>query len=467
MGCHPSQGVVAHPVPGCRPVRDRAAIVAAPSARTRLTALIVALAALATIAMPSDAAPITEHRKLVAPDGDFGDIFGSAVATSRDRLVIGAMFDEAAGPFRSGSAYLYDSSGTLLGRLTAPDPQVGAEFGVAVAVDESVVVVGADNESTAVAEQRGAAYLFDHDGELIAKLTAPDGMAMDHFGRSVAVGDGVVAVGAIDSDLNGPSAGAVYLFDYAGNHLRTLVDDVGSSTGFGRGLALDGDRLVIGAYPIDRAVGGVAYVTDLRGTRLATLLPPDPQANSSFGTTMAMASGRVLVGASWADEGSGSAYLFDAAGSWLRTLKAPDADQNDFFGSAVALMGNLAVIGAPGDSNDVGWDAGSIYVADLGTSAITKIVGSDTRDGDLFGGALAARDSHLLVGAQSARPSGQNSGAAYLFDLTPTSCSDTANPSRDEVGLVSGPAHGMEGHLGPFSTPVHATSCDLIVPAGG
>ncbi len=59
----------------------------------------------------------------------------------------------------------------------------------------------------------GSAYLLDtFTGDLLHKLTAPDGANNDQFGGSVAISGGTALIGAHFDDDNGSGSGSAYLF---------------------------------------------------------------------------------------------------------------------------------------------------------------------------------------------------------------------------------------------------------------
>ena len=111
----------------------------------------------------------------------------------------------------SGSAYLFDLSGTQVAKLTASDGAAYDYFGSSVAISGSTVVVG----GVWMGRDWGSAYLFDLSGTQVAKLTASDGAAKDYFGRSVAISGSTVVVGAGADDDNGADSGSAYLFSAA------------------------------------------------------------------------------------------------------------------------------------------------------------------------------------------------------------------------------------------------------------
>ena len=79
------------------------------------------------------------------------DNFGSSVAISGTRVVVGAPSDDT-GAFDAGSAYVYDlSSGTPtmpVATLNKPVPAVQDYFGSSVAISDKRVVVGAPADDT-------------------------------------------------------------------------------------------------------------------------------------------------------------------------------------------------------------------------------------------------------------------------------------------------------------------------------
>ena len=104
------------------------------------------------------------------------------------------------------------------------------QFGGSIAIDNGVVAVGAhwddDNGNAS-----GSAYLFDATtGQQLHKLLPSDGAAGDCFGFSIAIANGVVAVGALDDDDNGTASGSAYLFDATtGQQLYKLLPSDGAA----------------------------------------------------------------------------------------------------------------------------------------------------------------------------------------------------------------------------------------------
>jgi len=262
--------------------------------------------------------------KFVAFDASAGDFFGASVALdvgfNGGVVAIGASFDDDNGS-DSGSVYLYNPfNGDLLGKLHPNDPAAGDAFGNALAIDDGVLAVGA-YRSDSPDFRSGAVYLFDMtNGMQLAKLTPDDGGASDFFGWSIAMHNGIVAVGAWGHDAAGSAAGAVYLFD--------------AST----------------------------------GAQLAKFVPDDAQADDRFGYSVSMDKGVVLVGSYHDDdrgEDSGSAYIFGASSlDQLYKLSSTQGAADDLFGRAVAVSNNTIVVGSIGDTV-FGSNSGSAQVFTL------------------------------------------------------------------------------------------------------
>ena len=103
----------------------------------------------------------------------------------------------------------------------------------------------------------------------VAKLTAGDGAAEDHFGYSVAIDSGTVVVGTYRDYNNGIASGSVSVFrtsDGGATYVEVamlLPSDAAADDNFGWSVAINGDTVVIGARSDDAGGAwgsGSAYV---------------------------------------------------------------------------------------------------------------------------------------------------------------------------------------------------------------
>ena len=210
--------------------------------------------------------------KLTASDGADGDEFGHSVAVHGDTVVIGAYKHNG----NTGTAYVFtrneEGAWSQEAKLTASDGAAGDEFGYSVAVHGDTVVVGAYQHDANSLSNSGAAYVFSKptNGGWVttntetAKLTDLGGAALDRFGRSVAVHEMEVVVGAYFSEAG---KGAAYVFTtpntgWAGiiaEPAQLAASDGAATDHFGWSVALGGNTIVVGANG-DANETGAAYL---------------------------------------------------------------------------------------------------------------------------------------------------------------------------------------------------------------
>ena len=100
----------------------------------------------------------TQIKKFQSSDVAANDRFGWSVAVSSNRIVVGVPYEDTTAS-DAGSAYIFDIDGNELAKIQASDAGSGDRFGTAVAVSNSRIVVGAPYEDTA-ASNAGAGYVF-------------------------------------------------------------------------------------------------------------------------------------------------------------------------------------------------------------------------------------------------------------------------------------------------------------------
>jgi hypothetical protein len=311
----------------------------------------------------------TQASKLVGDPpaaGDFSPNFGQVVAADGQRLVVGA----ASEGNLNGAVYLYDGMGGVWG----PGPTMkwigeatGAadEFGSSVAVSGDRVIVGASGVFPA-----GVVYIFDRqtDGSWPATGTtilSPDPTNIYGLGAAVAVDGDRVLISASQGVL-------VYAHQSDGSWALegTLMAPMAKAR-FGSTVSISGTRALIGAAG-DVSGGtttGYAYIFDRQAngtwTQTAQFAEPGPNAGPSdeFGWSVSLEGDRALVGARAENRspgtggmiGIGSAFLFQrlASGSWDAGTEihsaAGDEIANRDFGMAVSLSFPYALVGAPFD----------------------------------------------------------------------------------------------------------------------
>ena len=336
----------------------------------------------------------TEEAKLIASDGAYADVFGWAVALDGARALISARGDDDYG-YAGGSAYVfgYDSaSGTWQeeAKLIPSDGGGLGTFGSSVALSGDRALVGAewDNDNGAFS---GSAYVFCYDSlsgtwHQEAKLLASDGTDYAVFGWSVIVSGDRALIGACGDVGNGNDSGSAYVFRYDSasgdwqEEAKLIPSDGSTGDSFGWTVSLSGDRALIGA-PYEDANGicsGSAYLfgyDSVSGTwhEETKLTASDGGYLKCFGKSVALFGDRALLGAPGDDtNGSfiGSTYLFSydsASGIWQEEaiLRASDGTGGEEFGISVALCDDRALVGANEDDNENGVESGAAYAFDF------------------------------------------------------------------------------------------------------
>ncbi len=216
----------------------------------------------------------TFQAKLLANDGAADDYFGYTVAADGDTAVVGAWRADTPGGTDAGAAYAFTRSGTSWtqeSKLIATDGIPFANFGFWVDIAGDRALVGAPADDGAVGTDVGSAYTFVRSGGTWtqeAKLTASDGEAADQFGVSVALEADVALIGAmLDDNALGGNAGAAYVFVRSGTtwiqRTKLTASDGGDQDRFGYAVAADPSAAIVSAYGDDTQVAtdvGSAYL---------------------------------------------------------------------------------------------------------------------------------------------------------------------------------------------------------------
>ena len=277
-----------------------------------------------------------EQQKLLASDGQADDAFGAEVVISGNYAIVGAIYDDDNGS-SSGSAYVFERmAGTWVERqkLLASDGQAGDLFGAEVSISGDDAIVGAlqddDNGSAS-----GSAYIFERVAGTWTqqqKLLASDGQAGDLFGAEVSISGDDAIIGAQRDDDNGINSGSAYIFErVAGTwtqQQKLLASDGQEGDYFGASALISGDDVIVGTiYDDDNGTdSGSAYVFErVAGTWVERpkFLASDGQAGDIFGFAVSISGDNFIVGALGDDDkgtNAGAAYAYDLP-SFTLTLK--------------------------------------------------------------------------------------------------------------------------------------------------
>lgn len=361
----------------------------------------------------------TRTAKLTNPDPAAALRFGSRVDVDGDTLVVATERSWA-----MGRAYVFfRQAGTwsLQGTLTPPLQAYG--FGASLSLSGDALAVGAPDADTGFGSRSGAVFVYGRaagawalDQEILGFEIAAD----DEFGAAVALDGDRLAVGApYDDPGTAPDAGSVYIFQRSGgpwSQVVKLVDPAGGGWfRLGAAVALEAGTLAVGAP--GQGDGRVHVFEEIAGVWIPRALLASTSGDEEFGGAIALDGAQLLVG--WSPYSSnGAAEVFSASlGSWTSgtPLVPSGLEVGDSYGAAVDLAGGTAVVGAPGRR-----EAGAVWVwtGSGSTWAIQAwIEDAGTASGDAFGSAVALEDTTLVVGAPwDDTTSGRNSGAVYVYE---------------------------------------------------
>lgn len=295
-----------------------------------------------------------------------------------------------------------------------------------------------------------------------ARLMDLDGLALDEFGRSLAISGDTAVVGAEYAD---EERGRAYVFerDAGGAEQWGLVavlqagrEGTFFNQVFGSAVAIDGDIVLVGAaketVPDEERLGvfspyqGAVYVFERNAGgpnqwgEVQRLTAPDPNGLhlQKFGLNPAISGDTALIAAP-EDHADGKyeqgyVYVFDrdpASQQWQRTARFTASDggefdnfgaegpQDRYGGTVLALSGDTALVGLPETGPTPG---GQAYVFERNAGGanqwaeVARLTASEVTAGSLFGLSVAIDGNVALVGSPASDAAGFNAGAVYLFE---------------------------------------------------
>lgn len=344
---------------------------------------------------PSAAAQICvpELQELRASDGEDGDDFGSAVAVDGDVAAIGAPFDDDVGA-DVGAVYLFGRGGAGWTQLSKLLPTGAASrFGASVALSDDTLVVGAHGDGA------GTAFVFVRQGgtwPLQAQLHVPPGSHATYFGYSVAIDGDRVAVGAPALNLVS-HPGEVHVFVRQGSTWTLEASLVDPTTGglwpreFGSAVDVQGDVLAVGvpqAHLTGNFSGAVAVYrrTGTSWVQEDLLVPQGAHYKSYFGTAVAIESERIAGGApETVYGGTGTATVFERiSGAWIeKAVIAPSSVTGGAQFGAAIALSGEALLVGAWRDSPVGLASGSGFLYRLVGSKWTELAKLQPADGGM------------------------------------------------------------------------------------
>ncbi|BDS07542.1 hypothetical protein NT6N_25820 [Oceaniferula spumae] len=310
---------------------------------------------------------------------------GSSVAMDGTNLLIGAYSDRGDGDSGTtyGSAHIYELDQSVWipqQRLTMGNSRSDANLGNSVELQNNTLAVGAADEPSATGNSVGAVYVMVKvagSWQLQARLVADSPERFPYFGGKLALDGDTLAVAATtdchvasDGTIT-PNVGSVTVFTRSGTQWsiqqKMYSDDLTQLEGFGHGLAIQGDQLLIGAPNHFTGTGsgdpyrGCVYWFQRSGsswTQQSKFLSGNSRSHQRFGNAISIDGNTALIAAYRLETQytySGRVCVFTFNGSdWNRQALISPPSPKAFigFGTSVSISGNTALIGAPGVDED-------------------------------------------------------------------------------------------------------------------
>lgn len=441
--------------------------------RIRITLAAVAIGA---IAGAVQAQPVQHLQKLLAFDGVANDEFGSEVAVSWPRIVVGAPRD-ADGGTQSGAAYMFklNVGGTwdFQQKIVAPDAMANRFFGQEMAMyyglapGTNLLAVGVPGDND-ISNQSGAVYVFIEGPSLnpwvqLKKVYSPAPQLSSNYGRGVDIEGTLLLAGQ-------PGSMVAYLHqrNEGGTNnwgsIAALTPPAPVFNVYAESVGLSGDVAIVSdrADPSAGSETGAAYIftKDEGGPNnwgfTKKLQAPVQTAQDQFGLSVDVSGEIAAAGAQGDDDvadRSGAVYLFarneGGADNWgfVKKLTAPDGHVDQFFGREVQLDGDLLLVGTYNDDAEAN-SAGAAYVfgRDIGGAdnwgMLQKLVAPDPALNDFFAYGIGLDQEFIVSGIRFDDDNGNNSGSARVYtveslcpeDLNGDGMIDTA----DLGALISG-----------------------------
>ena len=351
--------------------------------------------------------------KLTASDGAPGDSFGRSISATANKIIVGAYADDDNGS-QSGSVYVYDANDLSAQptKLTASDGAMNDYFGILVATTDDKIIVGAYGDDS----NTGSVYVYDVN-DLSAqptKLTASDGVTLDFFGTSVVATADKIIAGATGDDDNGSSSGSVYVYDandLSAQPTKLTAFDGSNNDQFGKSVASVS------------AASQLNGVTVTQSDNVFTITPASTDANFTLRFKVTDEEGNVTTKTSTFSydyvnkapvvTGIVSNYNLTQGQDTVITAVGtdPEGDALTWSFEEVKSGSSYIAVGAPLDDVHVILTTGSVYVYDANNLSVQPTKLSPVSGN--YGASMFMTSTKLYVGAYGDDTGGNNFGRVY------------------------------------------------------
>ncbi len=348
-----------------------------------------------------------------------GDNFGWSVSLDGDTLIVGASYDNAGIVGNqvndTGSAFIFTRNGAVWNQtrqLTDANGIVNDLFGTSVAVSGNKFLVGSPNSDISANTDQGSVFAYYDDSTPVINNLATGSVVNDESGYSVAISGERAVVGS--PGANG-SKGKVYVFKKSGGTWVLEQTLAGSVFGrFGHSVAISDDKLIVGAPHTTVGTNtfqGAAYVFMRTGSQ-NSMNPWTPQGmltepgspDDNYGWSVGISCDTAIVGVPRGNiapnQHEGVAYIYTRSGFTWNNLQAKISANapatSELFGESVGIYKDFVVVGSP---NYSGLKGRAYFFSRTGTTwSSATIIGTGQLAGDRLGSSVAISSNMIAVG---------------------------------------------------------------------
>ena len=315
---------------------------------------------------------------------DFFSTLVSDVTIYGGFVAVGVAYETVNGTSAAGAVYLFecgDANCSFVGNLTAPNFAYEDQFGAVIELSDSLLVVAAPNKDAADGSNTGVVFVYAYTTStglfnctLGSQLYLNDTYTSADFGGALAVFETTVVVGAYNDY-------SVSIYSCTISAVCTLGIYYKQSSGqFGFQVAAYGTVVAAATYTTNLVLvfSCPTVFTCSRGANLTAPVLPNGVAATQYGHALALFNTTLVVGAptttvnNFANQGVAFVYLcltpdVCTLGSMLT---ASDGIASNEFGNIVAVYGTVIVV----NSANVVTDGASIFIFTLESESNNQAV---------------------------------------------------------------------------------------------
>ena len=356
--------------------------------------------------------------------------FGSDIALSGNRLLVGETGAKIDNKSEAGRAYLFDTAWKLIANLTPTTPKTGAGFSRSLDIKGDILVVSSYRADIGNMVSAGEVQVYDSSGSPLYVLHSVQPIPLCKFGRELAIGNGIILVGHCPATSG--CRGTVAVYDLEQNYLTTLTGEPLLKSVAGEELAANDEFIFVGGTT---SIGSF-FVFDYNWNLVKTLQSPEPDTNTNYGGSVAINGNYFVVGESGATvdeyESAGRAYVYDTDWNLVSTLQSPTPEADAEFGIDVSIAGDLVVVGE-GKGDVTNGDEGKVYVFNLNGNLLDVIVSPEPEMGAQFGYNVLTDGELLIVSEVDATVDEiSRAGKVHVFRLGEYTVEETTPVAEEE-----------------------------------